>query len=514
MRAWLERAAGRRAWWLWLLVGLLVRTVDVWHPVDGGVRESWREADVAAIARNFYREDDRLAYPRIDWRRDGPGFVESEFPLYPWLVAQAWRAFGYHETWLRVFSLLTAVAALAVFAALARDLLAAPAATLALAFFALAPLAVRMASAIQPEPLMLLCYVAGIRWFLRWLRGSGARDWGLALLATTLALLVKITAAVMGLLFAALAWDRWRWRMLRRPSLWVFALVALGLTGWWYGHAHGLWRQYGNSLGISNEGYVRIVSLDFLRSAWRTVPGVLLLETAFVWTPFGLALLWLARRALRPRDWPGRVLGYWLAALALFYFVTGRTTGEYWATYYHVLSVPLAALVFGRAAAAMAGPSAAGGRRARWGAVLVGLVLLYEGAVVAWDAHPRRFEPHYRDALAFARVLPPGAPIAVLGPSVRDRHGLLRASDPSYFFFWLDRRGWVVHAGPGLQERLAALPARGVRYLIVERHALRKGWLDEDWLRRCHRLLVAGRVALLYDIGDGRCSRTVASPGG
>ena len=506
MTRWLDRAASRRVLWLLLVLGVLVRAVDVWHPVDGGMRESWREADVASIARNYYREDDRLLYPRIDWRGDGPGFVESEFPLYPWLVAQAWRAFGYHEQWLRLFSFVTAVLALAVFAALARDLLSPAAAHLALGFFVLAPLAVRMASAIQPEPLMLLGYLTGIWAFLRWLRTARRGWYALALAATTLALLTKITAGVMGLLFLALVWDRWRWGMLRRPALWAFAAVSLGLTLAWYVHAHGLWLRYGNSLGISNEGYVRIASLDFLRSAWRTVPGVLLLETALVWTPFGVALAWLGRHRLALARWPRRLLGYWLGALAVFYFVTGRTTGEFWATYYHVLSVPLAALVFGQVTWGLSGAGAGAARRRRLVAALAGLALLFEAAVVAWEAHPRRFQAHYEDARAFADLMAPGAPIAVLGPSIRDQHGLLRASDPSYFFFWTDHRGHVLHAGEGVMARLTALRRKGVRYLIVEHHALRKGWLDGAWLRRCYRVLKRGQRATLYDIAVDRCA--------
>ena len=141
------------------LVGAALRGIDVWRPVDGSIRNDWREADVAAMARNFYREGMDIRYPRIDWRGRGPGFVESEFPLYPWTVAWLYRAFGLREELARVLSYLFSLAALGVFIALARHLLSPFAAAGATLFYVLSPMEIRLATAIQPEPLMLLAYL-------------------------------------------------------------------------------------------------------------------------------------------------------------------------------------------------------------------------------------------------------------------------------------------------------------------------------------------------------------------
>jgi len=64
------------------LLGAGIRALDVWRPIDGSINPPWREADIASIARNYYREDMNLFSPRIDWRGDGPGYVEMEFPIY------------------------------------------------------------------------------------------------------------------------------------------------------------------------------------------------------------------------------------------------------------------------------------------------------------------------------------------------------------------------------------------------------------------------------------------------
>ena len=50
---------------------------------------SWRQSDVAAIARNYYENGFHFAYPQIDWAGDAPGYVGTEFPILPFLAEGA-----------------------------------------------------------------------------------------------------------------------------------------------------------------------------------------------------------------------------------------------------------------------------------------------------------------------------------------------------------------------------------------------------------------------------------------
>ncbi len=45
--------------------------------------QGWRQADTQAIARNLAFEEFAPHRPRIDWRGDGPGYVETEAQIYP-----------------------------------------------------------------------------------------------------------------------------------------------------------------------------------------------------------------------------------------------------------------------------------------------------------------------------------------------------------------------------------------------------------------------------------------------
>ncbi len=555
------------------IVAATVRMIDVWRPIDGSIRESWREADTGAIARNFYREGMNIFEPRIDWRGDGPGFVESEFPIYPWLVACLYHLFGYHEEILRVVSYLVSLACCGMFLRLAGRLLPRSAIPVSFAIFALSPMAVRLANSVQPEPLMFLMYLFAIDAFIRWTDDQKPRHYAFALFATTLAILAKVTAAHVGVLFACLCLRRFVWSALKRFDVWTFAIVSLGVPFLWYWHAHEIWLQYGNSLGISNEAYVRISSGSFLLSVWETVPGVLSIQSLQVWMGAGLFLGMLGLRASRrlPSTEP---LQFWVLALIAYFLITGRTTGESWAAYYHIVSVPAACMLMGLGFDTFfRGRVAIDVRAVAWCATVAGVaafvawthldtlerqaaVMLVVGAVAAAaglsaqmlgdvasvpslrplrlsaglpmtacllmvaalevreirnEAHPHHLEPAYRSAVAFAHYVPEGELIIASGPSERDQHGLLRAANPSYYFFWMDRKGFTLHDDQQTPEHLKQLRQRGGCYFVAERESLTTAPELEQYLRRSCETLEETEHAILFDL-DGLTPSTVNEP--
>src|SRR5438045_115753 len=60
-------------------------------------RWSWRQSDVAAIARNFEQNGFHFAYPQIDWAGNAPGYVGTEFPILPFAAAICYKFTGVHE---------------------------------------------------------------------------------------------------------------------------------------------------------------------------------------------------------------------------------------------------------------------------------------------------------------------------------------------------------------------------------------------------------------------------------
>ena len=325
------------------LAGAGLRAIDLWHPVDGTVRESWRECDMASIARNYYREDARFLYPRIDWRGNGPGYVEMELPVTPWATSVLYRIFGFHEVAGRVLVYAFALLTLVVFFRLALYVLPPNGAIAASLFFVLSPLAVRISNTLQPDALMFLTYVLAVLAFLRWLDTGRWRDYALTAGATALTILAKANAAHIGILFAVLLFQRDGWAALRRVRVWVLGLLSLVPPLIWYAYARGFWIHYGNSLGLSNEYHW--IGWDFFTNP-AFIKGIVISELFYVWMPAGV-LVGLFGVIMRFRARPSQIALIWFAAVAAFYVLASRSMGSQWAIYYHVASVPPAALLFG-----------------------------------------------------------------------------------------------------------------------------------------------------------------------
>ncbi|HNY11065.1 MAG TPA: dolichyl-phosphate-mannose--protein mannosyltransferase, partial [Candidatus Wallbacteria bacterium] len=73
-----------------VFMAFMIRFVNAGAPIIGV--QQWRQCDTAAIARNFYESGMDIFHPRIDWGGNSPGFVESEFQLYPFIVALLYKA--------------------------------------------------------------------------------------------------------------------------------------------------------------------------------------------------------------------------------------------------------------------------------------------------------------------------------------------------------------------------------------------------------------------------------------
>ncbi len=485
----------RRLLFLVLLLGAGIRAIDLWRPVDGHIRESWREADVSAVARNFSREGMNILYPRIDWRGDGPGYLEMEFPLYPWSIAVCHRLLGYHEVTGRIISYLLSLATLAVFLALAVETLPGWAPLAAGLFWALNPLEIRLANAIQPEPLMFFGYVAAVYAFRRWLLG-GERSWFLlGVAATALALLAKLPALHLGILFAALLFRRHGLAALRRPSVWAFATLAIVPALLWYRHAHQFWLLYGNSFGISNEYHW--IGWDFFTdSSFAT--GILRREIEAIWMPTGAAVALFALP--RERRSEGVILAlWWLFAVGVFYLVAARTTGDRWATYYHIVSLPGAALLVGAGAEAIRSHATRPAILGYAGLALVMVTALFEVRQIRRDLHPAGYVARYDTAMRFAPLVPRGDLILASG-GVCEEQGHEVAYNASYFFYWMDRKGFNICREQQSLTAVAGLAARGARYFVAERPALAAKPGFESELRRSYPLLAETGSALLFDL--------------
>src|SRR5689334_19298405 len=103
------------------IVVIAVRLIAIDQPFIGDW--SWRQSDVAAIARNYFHGGFHFARPQIDWAGDQPGYVGTEFPILPFAAALCYKIVGVHEWVGRVQGVTFFAISLPFFFLLARDIL-------------------------------------------------------------------------------------------------------------------------------------------------------------------------------------------------------------------------------------------------------------------------------------------------------------------------------------------------------------------------------------------------------
>jgi len=470
-----------RNMFLWLfLAGCCIRAIGLWQPV---IYKEWHEFDTASIARNFVREGMDILHPRIDWRGDGPGFAEMEFPIHPWLTAVFYKVAGIREVIGRILMFSFSASTLVVFFLLARYLLPPWGALFASTFFTLSPLHVRLSTALQPEGLMSLFYLLAVYNFLRWIdEDSRYRYWS-ALAATALAILVKAPAAHIGILFAFLVLQKKGWGALKSRSVWAFAVLSTLPAILWYLHAHKLWLIYGNSLGVSNESHW--VGIDFFTNSYF-IRGLLKIELKSVWTPFGIVIGLLGMiYGIGNRKQTTQHLAFWILSIYTYYFFTSRTTADNWAAHYHIVSVPPVAMFFGLGVNASISKYSDRKSFIFLFAALVCFTFIYQARGIIGHYKAAFTESKmFRCAEQIKPLIPSDVLILASGGIGFDETGYPVAFNDPDMFYWLDRKGFNISEEEQSIPAIEKIAERGARYFIAKRDSLEKKPELESELRK------------------------------
>jgi hypothetical protein len=450
----------------WLLVLVLAAVAQKFYGFDRPLLDhhAWRQADTAALARNFYADGMNLLRPEVDWGGPGPNYCETEFPLYSYAAAAIYRLTGVAERVGRALALAGYAAQLLLLFALARRLFRDAWPALAAAFlFALSPIAGFMGRAFMPESWVLAASLASAFLFVRWLDDGRRGDLFGAAAALAVAGALKLTAFHLLLLFAIWVVMERR-RALGDVRLWLALALAAVPAAAWYAHAHQLYRETGLTFGIwvAGDKWAAAATL-FSGAFWRKMLLVNWSIHLLPWPALVLALGGAAALTRQPGPARRRVLG-WLGVAFVYELVLARGVFEH--DYYSLPLLTPAALAGGfalTAALPLLWRRGVGWRRA---VGVVAAVLV----VVALPTSTARFR-------GFCRVNE-GAALAgaFLNESFRDRAPVVTINDGGpQWLYYCGRKGWILSPKGGLLEEAPLLDrflrryARaGARYLVVD----------------------------------------------
>jgi len=461
-----------RATRLAILISILavaVRFVAIDQPyVDNW---SWRQSDVAAIARNYFQGGFHFARPQIDWAGDQPGYVGTEFPILPFVAALCYKIFGVHEWFGRVQAVILFALSLPFFFLIVRRIFDETAATWALFFYSFAPLGVMASRCFMPDVPSLALSIIGLYFFQQWLAEEGSRASFLAsALCISLSILIKATSVLIGVPIACLAVAavcdrrfREKFGAHRAPlQLLAFAAIALIPSALWYGHAYQISLHF-YPHHFFGAGGVRIMSVAWYLKIARSLVTSELAPLLFVLGAFGAFLTRSTSKA--------RPFHCWLGAMILFIIIVGYGNRHLW---YQLPLVPIVAAFAGSVCAFLATKISNRAVMIVF-STLLAIIFGFSAFMYAGKFYEPTAAPMRNAGLKLKTISPTNALVVAADNG-----------DPTIFYY-AERKGWHFLEKDGIYNGeptdsaqaivdLEGLRARGASYLVFTSNTA--WWLD------------------------------------
>jgi 4-amino-4-deoxy-L-arabinose transferase-like glycosyltransferase len=492
-----------------LFVGFSIRLVRLTEPLIG--EQAWRQTDTAAIARNYYKEGYDFFSPRVDWRGETDGTVESEFPIYPFTVALFYTVLGGVHEWVgRLLSAVFSIVAAWFLYNLVKRLYDITTSRFATGFFVVSPLFVFYGRAFMPEAMMLACGIGALERFAAWSLDGNRRTliWSAVLLAG--AALIKPQMLHLGLPLLYLTIERYGKGFWTIPALWGYAAVVLLPTIGWYAYAHTLFERTHLTFGVWGvEGYDKLSNYHLL-ATWKFYGRLLERCWELIFTPVGvllfaggIVLTWKKPAWKKSdRDRPGEnTLLLWLGAVLITILIIPE--GNWTLNYYQLPLLPVGAIFVGRSLREIwwseiwrrrvqsMKPKV---RRRRWETQKLVLILLGL-IIVGWSAYAltgfytgrygaQGFYEYTRAQHELGKELDgllPGDALCVTADLDANARTPYRSQNPAMLYY-LHRKGWQITPEEFKPERLEALTERGAKYFIAPRRMIEQDKEFSDYL--------------------------------
>lgn len=306
--------------------------------------QEWRQCDTASMARNFYRNGTSILYPQIDWGGKNGGYVESEFPLFPYAVSIIYRVTGIDFKFGRIFSvILFPFSALLIFL-ITEIMYDRTAGITSLFVFTFSPLSVYYSRTFMPESLLLFFILLAFYLILRW-RETG-RNYCLYLSSAIFSFALLVKALVLFLLpvLLLIIIDTDKKKKKTIKDITIFSILSLIAPFFWYLHAYLIFMETGTTFGIFSGGFLKFgTAVDWAN--WEFYEKLFSRIFILLLTPFGF-ILFLTGLPAKDEQKDNRFLYLWLLLLPLITLSVSK--GFYAHDYYLISFLPVFSIIAGK----------------------------------------------------------------------------------------------------------------------------------------------------------------------
>lgn len=456
----------------WVILAVLIvlftlafipRTYRIDNPVADW--HSWRQADTAAVTRNFVKEGYTPLFPKFDsfnslneGNLPNPDrFFFAEFPIYNSIVYFFYSLFGVNEVYARLVSIFfSSLTAVVLFLLVRRYSTNVVALTSAL-FFALNPYNIYYGRVIMPDPLHVFFGVLTLYLVSIWVEKKTIIWPILAGITMTICILTKPYGLVLGLPILYLLIQAYGLTVYKQFSIYLFAVITLLPFFAWRLHIQNYPEGMFGTAWLFNQGDIRFTGAYFRWMIYDRLNRLILATGGFVLFCIGAISSFTKKEA-----W---FYGTWLAGIGIFFVVIAK--GNVTHDYYQLPIVPIASIFMAKAVEFLLTLSRPFIQRTAIISITGILVLLM--IAFGWYEVRGFFNINRPEIVEVGKYIDENLPedVKVIAPYM---------SDPA-FLYQTNRYGWTIGGGniAGYREK------EGATHLAVVN-------FDEDvnyWIDRC-----------------------------
>ncbi|MDO8269283.1 MAG: glycosyltransferase family 39 protein [Candidatus Levybacteria bacterium] len=320
-----------------MFFGFWFRTYKIDNPIADW--HSWRQADTAAVSRNFIKDGFNPLYPQYDalnplneTGEPNPNrYFFAEFPLYNIITYYVYLNFGIHEHYARMISVIFSTLTILFMYLLVQRYSSRWVALGAAALFAFLPYNVYYGRVTMADPLYIFFSVASLYLITKWLEKENILLMLIAAVSFSLAVLTKPYALVLLLPISYLFYRKWGVKMIGRVGMYAFLVVALAPFMLWryhiYQHPEGMF----GTTWLYNEGNIRFTGAYF---RWLVYDRM----SRLIFATGGFVLFWIGIvKGFSKKS--GYFYYFWLASIFAFFVVIAK--GNVTHDYYQMPLVPI-----------------------------------------------------------------------------------------------------------------------------------------------------------------------------
>lgn len=302
---------------------------------------SWRQADTAAVTRNFVKNGFTPLYPKFDVLNalnegsipDPHRYFFAEFPLYNILSYEGFIHVGHFtiEEWGRLVTIFFAALTPLILYFLVAHYSGRRIALFAAVIYAFLPYNIYYGRVILPDPMYIFFSVLALLMVTLWTKYDKVWVSILAAIAFALAILLKPYALVLTLPVFYLIFWKFKFKTFKKPEFYIFILLSYIPYLLWKHHIDQHPEGQFATLWLYNEGNIRFTGAYF---RWLIYDRM----NRLIFATGGFALFWIG--IVRGNAKKEGLLYYaWLIAIFTFFVIIAK--GNVTHDYYQMPLVPI-----------------------------------------------------------------------------------------------------------------------------------------------------------------------------